>query len=277
MKSHYLAQLLLAAGICVMSPPTVAGAIHHTELFNDHALLALPQEDNWSGNFVSFPLNFFGAPASTLSVSSNGFVSNGNMWPINFNQMAQNVPFLAPFFANVDRRDGGTIQWGFDVMDGRQVLGAQWLNVHAYNHRPDKTNSFQIILTDRSDVEAGAFDFEFNYDRISWDTADSVPGDPFPGEDVARVGWYSKQSGALHEFAGSGVAGALLDSNTETGLIHHSRNSDVLGRYVFQVRGGEVLPEVAAPSPSHPVPAPGTLSLLLGGLGLMGYTWRRAA
>jgi hypothetical protein len=38
------------------------------------------------------------------------------------------------------------------------------------------------------------------------------------------------------ELAGSGVPGSLLDSNLTTGLIHHSLNSEVLGRYLFPIR-----------------------------------------
>ena len=49
---------------------------------------------------------------------------------------------------------------------------------------------------------------------------------------------------------GSGVNGALLDSNANTGLIHNSLNSGgVLGRYVFSARAGHVdqPPTIAAP------------------------------
>jgi hypothetical protein len=40
-------------------------------------------------------------------------------------------------------------------------------------HHTDKTNSFQLVLIDRSDVVAGALDIEFNYDRLTW-----KPGTP---------------------------------------------------------------------------------------------------
>jgi hypothetical protein len=91
---------------------------------------------------------------------------------------------------------------------------------------------------------------------------------------VARVGWYNALTGVGDEFKGSGVAGALLDGNLETGLIHHSRNSDVLGRYVFEVRNGEVLAALEAP-PANPVPEPGSLALVLGGLAAAWRTGRR--
>lgn len=273
MKS-LLEKSLLAVGIGLASTMASAGAIHDTHLFSDNTLPHY--DDNNSGSFATFPIDFFGTSALSLSVNSNGLMSLGNLWPINFNQMPQIAPVLAPFFANVDNRYGGTVQWGFDEIDGRRVLGAQWLDVMAYNHHPGKTNSFQMIITDRSDVAPGAFDFEFNYDRITWDTSDPAWWDADPAPDVARVGWFNNLTGELHEFAGSGVAGALLDDNPDTGLIHHSRNSDVLGRYSFQVRDGTLLPETPLPLPSGSVSEPMTLGLLLGGLGLMRLSLRRA-
>jgi hypothetical protein len=210
-----------------------------------------------------FTINFFGTQTQALSVNSNGAISIGNLWPIDFRQLAQssqNRVVLSPFFANVDNRYAGAIQWGLDEIDGHQVMGAQWLNVVAYDNL-GKTNSFQIIITDRSDVEDGAFDFEFNYDSITWDVSASGWWDTNPSPAVARVGWHSNYSGETFEFAGSGITGTLLDSNLVTGLIHNSRNSDVDGRYIFQVRNGQVLPENVDPSTTPPA-VPSGLSVV---------------
>jgi len=264
MHSSGLRQWLFALAASAISVSASAGAIHDTALFSDHTLM--PFDDTNSGNFPSFPVNFLGTQALSMSVNSNGAVSHANLWPINFNQLAQNTSVLAPFLANVDNRYGGLIQWGFDQIDGRNVLGAQWLGVRAYNNRPDLTNSFQIIITQRTDEGAGAFDFEFNYDQIAWDTTDPAWWDSDRAPDVARVGWFNPLTGQGFEFEGSGIAGALLDSNLETGLIHHSHGSDVLGRYVFEVRDGAV---VFDEPPANGVPEPGSLALVLGGLALV--------
>jgi len=266
--------LVLVAGMAgLVANSAGAAAIRDTALFADHTLM--PFDDTNSGNFPSFPLNLLGTQSLSMSVNSNGAVSHANLWPINFNQLAQNNnTVLAPFLANIDNRYGGLIQWGFDEIDGHRVLGAQWLGVLAYSNRPELTNSFQIIITERSDQGAGAFDFEFNYDQIAWDTTDPAWWDADRNPDVARVGWFNALTGVGYEFEGSGVAGALLDGNLETGLIHHSRNSDVLGRYVFEVRNGEVLAEIETP-PANPVPEPGSLALVLGGLAAAWESGRR--
>jgi len=259
---------------CALPSMALAGAIHDTALFADHTLA--PFDDTYSGNFPSFPIDFFGSTASALSVSSNGALTHGNLWPIDFDQLQQHTPIIAPFFANIDNRYGGTIQWGFDLIGGRQVLGAQWLDVMAYGGDPDKRNSFQLIITDRSDVAVGAFDFEFNYDTITWDTSAHAWWEADPSPDIARAGYASQDGLTLFELPGSGIAGALLDDNPETGLIHHSRNASVDGRYLFEVRGGVVLPEVLDPPPVSNVPEPGSLALFLSGLGVLASVRRRA-
>ena len=60
------------------------------------------------------------------------------------------------------------------------------------------------------------------------------------GGSAARAGFAkgTGEPGTFFELPGSGNPGAFLDSNPDTGLIHHSRGSTVPGRYVFAVRNG---------------------------------------
>lgn len=88
-------------------------------------------------------------------------------------------------------------------------------------------------MIDRSDRSPGAFDVEFNYDRILWETGDLSDGTNGLGGSSARAGFSDGTVNDL-ELSGSGVNSGFLDSNPATGLINKSRNSTVLGRYVFE-------------------------------------------
>src|SRR5581483_5669804 len=111
---------------------------------------------------------------------------------------------------------------------------------------------------------AGNFDIEFNYDQIQWETGGASGGSGGLGGTSAAVGYSNGLSGASNvyfQLAGSLVNGALLDGGPNA-LISHSLNSNVLGRYDFQVRGGEVV--------LSGVPEPSSVVLGLSGLLALG-------
>ncbi|HND54583.1 MAG TPA: Ig-like domain-containing protein, partial [Pirellulaceae bacterium] len=136
-------------------------------------------------------------------------------------------------------------RYGTELIDGHQAFGATWRDVRHYNaaavgYNAADVNSFQMIIIDRTDTGPNNFDIELNYDKVVWDHS-SLASSPF-----ARAGLsYSAAVTSnfpvkTYELAGSGTSGALLDSNAATGLINHSQNSNVLGRYVFFVRQGAI-------------------------------------
>jgi len=227
--------------------------------FNQYTL---PRNDDGSTGLVDigFEVNFFGVTQRHLYVNNNGNVTfDGPMWIYTPFGLTTNIgtSIIAPFFADVDTRVpdpndpnavGKPVTYGTGMVNGRPAFGVNWVDVGYFSMHTDKLNSFQLVLIDRSDRGVGDFDIEFNYDTIKWETGDASFGFNGFGGYSARAGFSngSGEEGTYFEFPGSGVPGAFLDSNYQTGLIHGSRNSNVAGRYVFMVRGGQ---------PEMPVPA----------------------
>jgi len=90
------------------------------------------------------------------------------------------------------------------------------------------------------------------------------------GGQCAAAGFSNGLSGAANrslELAGSHTCGALINGGANA-LMTHDLNSTVLGRYVFNVRGGEVIP-------TSTTPEPGTYALVLSGLAAIGGVARR--
>jgi hypothetical protein len=201
--------------------------------------------DDASSSAISLPftLNFEGTTTSTIFVNSNGNLTlnapdanekDSATFPLN----SVNVPMFMPFWADVDNSLGtGNIFFGTDTLFGRQAFAATWINVPAF-FQGSTPNSFQVILVDRSDTGAGNFDVEFNYDQITWDTGDASAVS-------ATVGYSNGTNKAGTFFALPGSGGAAHNGNFIDGgpdaLISHSLLSNVLGRYHFLVRGGQVV------------------------------------
>ena len=139
---------------------------------------------------------------------------------------------------------GAIVTFGTGTVDGRSAFGVTWPGVHcavgSQSSLGPPLNHFQVLLIDRSDVAAGDFDIEFNYDQIGWE-AGGAPGSGGDadclGGNTARAG-FANGSGIFDELAGSGVVGGFLDANPTTGFVNTSLNSSQLGRHVILSRGG---------------------------------------
>ena len=242
-----------------------AQAIRNTAGFT---LSTLARNDDGSTGLVNtgFTFNLFGLTQSKLFVNNNGNVTFTEALdtytpdPIAGGGLA----ILAPFWADVDTRGetSGITAYGTGVIGGRSAFAVNWFDVGYYASRDDLKNTFQLIMIDRSDTGAGNFDFEFNYAKIQWDTGEASDGinglcpqlpDP---QTPARVGWANGGTTTV-ELAGSNVCGAFLDAGANS-LIGHALNSEVLGRYVWNVRNGVVQP----PPDTGVVPEPATYALM---------------
>ena len=242
--------------------PAQAAAIRNASSFTTNSLAA--NDDGSTGLVnIGFNIDFFGVRQNNLFVNNNGNVtfaaSLGQFTP--FGLITSTIAIIAPFFADVDTRapGSGVVQYGQATIGGRSVFGVNWINVGVYNSLPI-FNSFQLIMTNRSDVRFGDFDFEFNYDNVVWETGQASGGNGQGlGGNSARVG-YTNGGAVDFEFAGSGVNGAFLNAGNRS-LVRGSLNSNVAGRYIFNVRNGAVVP------PPMGVPEP--MSLALVGLALV--------
>lgn len=217
---------------------------------------AVARGDDTSNLVVNLPftMDWMGSNYSQLYLNMNGnvtFTSGFTSYtPGVLTGVGQGI--MAPFWADVDTRYVGNpnqlyysniTSGSVPTVNGHNAFLVTWSNVMRYNgstQSSDTTNTFQLVIVDRSDTGAGNFDFMFNYDKIVWDmgTASTTH---------ARAGW-ATATGQSYELPGSGTAGALLDSGPSgTSLVQNSLDSGgQLGRYVWQVRSG-------APPNSPPV------------------------
>jgi uncharacterized protein (TIGR03382 family) len=251
--SALILAVLASVGTMAIASPIVSGFDQNSLGRND---------DGYAGFLLpgGFSLRVNGVTTSQLYVSNNGTVSLATAFhdytSNSFN--AAGVNFLAPFLADIDTRSepSGVVSYGMGSFGGHDTFGVNWPGVAAFGGgSPAKLNSFQLLLVNRSDTGSGNADFYFNYDAVNWDSG------------AARVG-YNLAGGTDFEFAGSGVAGKLLDTGVEA-LSTHS-NIGVLGRYGFTVRNGEIH---EMPAPATDLPVPGSLALF--GAGALALLSRR--
>lgn len=201
----------------------------------------LPSNDDESSDAIdladAFPngVNFFGRRFTEVYVNNNGNVSFGGpmtgFTPEPFPMSQQ--PMIAPWWADVDtRRESeeydNTVTYHLEASSNRFVV--TWFEVGYYNLHIDFANSFQLILTDRSDVLAGDFDIEFRYNQCDWVETD---------EASSGAGGLPAQAGFD---AGNGIDYVELPGSMTLAVreLCDTSNVDDSGVWRFYVRNGDV-------------------------------------
>ncbi len=222
---------------------------------------SIPRNDDGSSSLQSlgFTINFFGKIRNQVYVNNNGNVTFDNslstFTPFGLEKTRREI--IAAYFADVDTRPLGSklVTYGLDTVNGRTAFGVNYVDVGYYNTHADKLNSFQLILIDRSDLGAGNFDIEFNYNRISWETGDASGGVGGFGGVPAAVGWSNGtgEPGTSFQLDGSLTPGAFLDGGNRA-LVRTRLNNTLTGRYIFRARNGQIQPPLAITN-SCPLPS----------------------
>ena len=238
----------------------------------------LPRNDDDFTAAVSlgFSANFFGTTYTSAFVSNNGYLTfnsgQGAYTPTGLGTGYVGQPIIAPLFADVDTRNpaSGVVGLGTGTYNGHLAFGVTYPAVGFYFGHADKLDTFQVILTDRSDLGAGDFDIYFNYDQIQWETGDASGGSDGLGGVSAAVGFNAGQAGdpagTFFQLPGSLVNGAFLDGGPDS--LAASTNDGVIGQFLFQVRdGGITVP------PVNSVPEPASIALL--GISVAAFAARR--
>lgn len=146
-----------------------------------------------------------------------GSISSENAWWDGFAPFdpADREPLLAVMPAGTY----GNHTWGVSA-DGRTlcVVFQHW------DEFSDDTSAAQALLTIDPD---GGLDVTYNYDAVA------------TSREGAKVGYTDGEgdAGQVVVFPGGHVLDGYADSNTDTGLVHHSRGSSQRGRYVFHFDG----------------------------------------
>jgi len=202
--------------------------------------------------------NFFGADYGSIFINTNGNVTfDGGLAAFTpTGPQGASQPVIAPFFADVDTRGAGS-----GVVHVNQSIANEtiitWDHVGHYGVVDNEFDTFQLVIRGADyATPAGEGQIGFFYGGMNWETGDASGGTGGFGGHAAAVGFGDGQQNGF-VIAGSNQAGI-------SGIVKNS--------YVwFDVS------DVGTPIPVPPtaVPEPGSLALLLAGLGVIATAARR--
>ena len=139
------------------------------------------------------------------------------------------VPIFAPFWADINVREGGDLHLGSPNED---TLVVTWNEVAQYGGDAGE-NTFQLVLIDRDDTGEGNFDVEFRYDNLEWSRNAQA------GIDVGNAVNFFNLPGA--------------NSSAVSDLDTVNSNTDTAGIWKFAFRGGLMSDGSSAETPLLPI------------------------
>lgn len=241
-----LAGLLGASLLAAPASAVTTEAIRDLDICTQHEIPR--NDDSYSDEFeLPFPIAFGGEQQTSVYVNNNGNITfDEGLYQYTPEDLTGDTgnAMIAPFFADIDTRHEDSALVTFGASDTQFCVN--WVGVGYFRSSADKLISAQLVITDRSAATGNEGDvgLEFNYSDIGWETGGASGGsEGFGGTSVA-VGYTAGtgEAGTYQQFAGSLVNGALIDGGPNA-LVASSRNSDVLGRYTFDLGGDEIVQE----------------------------------
>lgn len=231
------------SAFAALSPHSSYAQLRSLENYTETSFYSA-DDDSTGAVDVGFSLELFGTSTSSLFINNNGNVTFafpsgvGNPASIAGGLFEQGGPVLATFLSDVDTTYTSPLTYGQGTLGGHNAFVVNWTGVASFGQQ-DHFNTFQLFLVDRSDIAAGAFDFEFNYAQIQWDQGANHAG-------VSALAGYADGASTSFLLNGSGIAGTFLDGGpAPTSLIANQLGlpfdgAAMEGRYAFNVRNGLV-------------------------------------
>lgn len=154
----------------------------------DGSFTAVPRNDDGSYGPISLPFNFdlYGVNYTSAYINTNGNITFlGPVSTYSSYGFPYYVPMVAPFWGDVDTRNGGLIYYKVNSTN----LIVTWNNVGYYSYQAGAPNTFQAILTDGNDPIVGiGNNVAFNYGEMRWTTGNASGGYGGFGGTPATVG-----------------------------------------------------------------------------------------
>ncbi|SFU39426.1 nidogen-like domain-containing protein [Nitrosospira multiformis] len=208
--------------------------------------LAMTSNDDGSTNAIQLPfdVNFNGTTYNTIYINNNGNITFGGPFgaytPTGFTGLP--VQMIAPYWGDVDTRCAtcGAVYVAVPTSD---VAVITWDGVGFFPSDSSKTNTFQLILRDRNDLEGSNTDVEFRYGDLQWTTGGASGGSNGLGGQPAFAGYTGGALSAPQTLIGSGTSSVLT--------LDERSNIEKPGHWYFPFREGSA-PGVTRDNPLLP-------------------------